>query len=295
MNKMKTNVLFLIYFLCGIQLINADNIVQPNAREFINKQPDKLFIGVILDSKSLNKDAYEIVDVPLNPVTISYSLPSVYSQSLQPSYENMYKSAREAIGESVNVGNSFLYTIQQLNSYEGLSWYFGQDVTPSSYFGTIWKQKDPKHSLIVVDIKQVFFRIDMDLPVNLYVDPQALEEYESDDLICVTSVGFGRKALIVIESSASADNVTAAATEAIKDYTKISDKSKTVLANSTIRLMLLGNQQDIESDTNNPFEIVDHFINKEVNQDDFGIPVIFGASYLKDWSLFCQSIRKVKF
>ena len=67
---MKTKIKYIILLLLVIQTGYAQE-----ASKFTVKVPNKTFIGAILEPGSINSDTHQFLDVPLNPITISYSLP----------------------------------------------------------------------------------------------------------------------------------------------------------------------------------------------------------------------------
>ena len=78
---MKTKIKYIILLLLVIQTGYAQE-----ANKFTVKAPDKTFIGAILEPGSINSDAHQFLDVLLNPITISYSLP-MKSQEITPGYD----------------------------------------------------------------------------------------------------------------------------------------------------------------------------------------------------------------
>ena len=94
---MKTKIKYIILLLLVIQTGYAQE-----ASKFTVKAPDKTFIGAILEPGSINSDAHQFLDVPLNPITISYSLP-MKSQEITPGYDNMMKAIREGLHNKKNM------------------------------------------------------------------------------------------------------------------------------------------------------------------------------------------------
>ena len=199
---MKTKIKYIILLLLVIQTGYAQE-----ASKFTVKAPDKTFIGAILESGSINSDAHQFLDVPLNPITISYSLP-MKSQEITPGYDNMMKAFREGLQQNnvLKPNYQFSSSIDEIKSYEELAIYFGQKINPSLFFGTTHQKQ--KKTIVVLSISQSFFSVDMDLPESLSDDPTVLEQ--KDKLIYVSSIQFGRKAVAIIESDFDSQTVKAA-------------------------------------------------------------------------------------
>ena len=92
---MKTKIKYIILLLLVIQTGYAQE-----ASKFTVKVPNKTFIGAILEPGSINSDTHQFLDVPLNPITISYSLP-MKSQEITPvSYTHLDVYKRQCYGYS---------------------------------------------------------------------------------------------------------------------------------------------------------------------------------------------------
>ena len=167
---MKTKIKYIILLLLVIQTGYAQE-----ASKFTVKVPNKTFIGAILEPGSINSDTHQFLDVPLNPITISYSLP-MKSQEITPGYDNMMKAIREGLQQNniLKPNYQFSSSIDEIKSYEELAIYFGQKINPSLFFGT--SRQKQKKTIVVLSISQSFFSVDMDLPESLSDDPTVLEQ-----------------------------------------------------------------------------------------------------------------------
>ena len=88
MKKTVFNFLFL--------LLGASLYAQQGFDKFTAKNPDKTFIGAIMQAESINEDTHRFIDVALAPITISFSH-SIKSQKITPSYIEMTKVVQNLI------------------------------------------------------------------------------------------------------------------------------------------------------------------------------------------------------
>lgn len=285
---MKTKIKYIILLLLVIQTGYAQE-----ASKFTVKIPNKTFIGAILEPGSINSDTHQFLDVPLNPITISYSLP-MKSQEITPGYDNMMKAIREGLQQNniLKPNYQFSSSIDEIKSYEELAIYFGQKINPSLFFGT--SRQKQKKTIVVLSISQSFFSVDMDLPESLSDDPTVLEQ--KDKLIYVSSIQFGRKAVAIIESDFDSQTVKTAIKDIISktenNEASILDESMAVIANATVRCMTIGNDNMEETDPDNPLKNLINYLNKKATPEDFGMPITFSAAYLKDNSVFVNKFTK---
>lgn len=284
---MNIKTIFVTLLLLITPYCYAQESVQ-SSNSFTAKNANELFLGGILKAESINSDAHHFLNVRLNPITISFSIP-IKSKEIAPSHENMMKAIRDGLQESnpIKPNDTFSYIVRELKSYEELSLLFGQSIDPSIFFGTSANQK-PKKSMAAIDISQSYFRVDMDLPESLSDDPRVDELLP--ELIYVNSIQFGRKAIIIIESNSSFQEVNSAVQNIMantgKNALQSSENSKSVLSNSNIRCLILNDNGMENINPDNPLGSIIDYMNKSVTADDFGGPISFTASYLKDNGMF---------
>ena len=128
-----------------------------------------------------------------------------------------------------------------------------------------------------------FFSIIMDMPESLSADPQVLQQL--DKLAFINSIQFGRKVILVIESNIDYDKLQEAIDNLLKSK-EVSQKELAILANSNIRLMTIGNKEIKDINPDNPFTSILTYLSSTVTPDDFGGPISFSASNIKDNSVF---------
>lgn len=252
------------------------------AIEFSSKAPDKLFIGALLSAKSLNKDQHEFIDVPLNDITVSFSVP-VKSIDINPSLPNMKKALENAIQTKPPSQNlSFSYSIWELSSYNQLPLLFGQQINLPELTG-IKSIRKTKKTLVCMDISRIAVSIEMDLPEALIAKPLP-DQYDKNDVIYVSSVKFGRRAIVLIESRADYGDIKSAL-ETMLANKPADEKSMRVLSNANIRTITQG-IENFEVTDENPFNKIINDINKQITIADFGVPINFTAAYLKNHEAF---------
>ncbi len=91
MNNLILFVIALLFY--GLQIGHAQNS-EHRAMNMTPKQPTDIFIGAVMDSKSLNGDKYEFVETPFADVKISTPIPGVRSKIIVPAYERRCYSSR---------------------------------------------------------------------------------------------------------------------------------------------------------------------------------------------------------
>lgn len=287
---MKTKMTLVLLFILATQLILAQDNKQ-TATKFVVKNPSTTFLGAILEASSLNKDIHQFVDVPLNPVMVSFSLPQVKSREMRPTYENMLSEIRAALKENGQwkQNESFSYAISQLQSYRELGIFFGQEINSKKLFGVNTPEKTKK-TLAIINVEQVYFSMTMDFPEQLCSKPDLLSKYGKDDLIYVNSVQFGRKAVLIIESKFDYEEVKIAVDNLLKNTAGVlNEKYKSIIANSTIRFMIIGDEKRAAVDLDNPLATLLDYMNQKGTGENFGIPISFTASYLSNNAMFANA------
>lgn len=256
---------------------------QYSADKFTAKCPNEIFIGAIMEANSINQDTYKFLNVSMNPITIGYTIP-IKSQIITPSYNNMIEVLHEALktNDALKNNYSFSFVIKKIQSYGELAVNWGQIINLQKLLGIALDYK-PQKNIVLVDINQSFFSITMDMPESLSTDPQVLQRL--DELVFVNSIQFGRKVILVIESNIDYNELQETI-HTLLNYKEVSQKGLAILANSNIRLMTIGNKDIKDIDPNNPFTSILDYFSQRVTPEDFGIPISFSVSNLRDNSVF---------
>lgn len=286
---MKTRIFFCLLIILGVQYTHA----QITATQFMTKNPEQTFIGAIMDPNSINKDTYQFIDAPLNPITVSYSLLLTNrAHILSPSYDNMINAIRDRLKTNpmTKPNLSFSFAVNELQSPGEIASILGQNIDPVFYFGIAQKTKK---TLACIYISQSLFSIDMDIFEDVCSDEEVLAR--GDELIVINSVWFGRQALLMVESDYDYQEIRMAINELLSGTQTLStekiSKSKAILANSTIRIMLPGNETMEITNPANPLSDVMAYINRDFSADDFGKPIKFSAMHLKSRSVFVNEYK----
>lgn len=139
---MKKTVFYLLFLLLGASLYAQ------GFDSFMAKNPDKTFIGAIMQAESINEDTHRFIDVALAPITISFSH-SIKSQKITPSYIEMTKVVQNLIENGKipmqNVGLS--HAIREIKSYSELNALFGQKLI-RHYFSMSLPIKPPSKTCL---------------------------------------------------------------------------------------------------------------------------------------------------
>lgn len=265
----------------------AQNSMQTSAR-FAVKTPQEIFVGGIMKANNLNDAEHQFLKVRMNPITMIYSFP-VKSETIIPSYDNMVKTIEQRLVENdvLKPNYQFSFTIKQISSYLQLYPYFGEEIDLFSYFG-ITSRHLTSRTAAILDISQSFFSVNMDLPENLSDDPQVHEQM--DELIYVNSIEFGRRTVLVVESNVGYQDLSVALNELLDNASdeagKVSEKSKSIIANSIIRGLILDPLAKENMTPDNPLKYLINYMNTKVTSGNFGVPIFFTAAWLKDNATF---------
>lgn len=279
---MKTKILYTIMFFVIVQLSYGQK-GQYSADKFAAKCPNEIFIGAIMEANSINQDTYKFLNVSMNPITMGYTIP-IKSQTITPSYNNMIEALHEALktNDALKNNYSFSFVIKKIQSYGELAVNWGQIINLQKLLGIAPGYK-PQKNIVLVDINQSFFSITMDMPESLSTDPQVLQRL--DELVFVNSIQFGRKVILVIESNIDYNELRDTIHNLL-NYKEVSQKGLAILANSNIRLVAIGNKDIKDIDPNNPFTSILDYFSQRVTPEDYGIPISFSVSNLRDNSVF---------
>lgn len=280
---MKKTVFYLLFLFLGASLY-----AQQGFDKFTAKNPDKTFIGAIMQAESINEDTHRFIDVTLAPITISFSQP-IKSQTITPSYSEMIKVVEGLFkdGKIAMQNVDFSHAIKEIKSYNELNALFGQKINPTLLFD-VPTDKASKQNLLVVSLEQKLLSIYMDLPDTPVLQGKK-PEYDTDKLIYLNSVTFGRKAVALIESEQPLSKLKAAIDNVMQNYNnpeKIADTSHAILSNSNIRVMIVGGNAQMNVQSGNALTELLTYFNQKITGSDFISPIIFTAAWAKDNSVF---------
>lgn len=170
--------------------------------------------------------------------------------------------------------NSLKYVDKAYNTYEALKNYFGVEKITSKnlFFG---KSEQILFSLNIVD------------PINKegrYISKEALKNIESQDPILVTSISFGKRADILIESNQSRENVTKAFNIYSHKETQQYEEANQILYDASIHMIFFGQNSIDVSDLTNQEMILKYieFITKPATKEDYYFPIRYNGIHLNN-------------
>lgn len=274
-----TALLFIVAFPCR---------AQQSATIFATKSPQEMYLAGVLDKKTVNEDNHVVLDLIDDNITMSFTGIAAKSTTFHSDKDQMDRAIKEVIktlGENVfQNSSSFSYNLQELDSYNAIQNYFGQAIDNNKWFGIADGKNKPK-TLLALDISRVAFSLALDLPQNGQFEMNTdLEEYKLDDLIYVNSLSFGRRIIVLIESNIEKAKVLQAIKTVIEGA-KMSAEDRAILANCTFTSINFG-AQEISMKAESPFSNILQYMNAEIKAENYGTPISFGASYMKDNSVF---------
>ncbi len=285
---MKRTIIYITLQLVLYFCLNAQNEQQSSTR-FAVKAPQEIFIGGLIKANGINKAEHQFLKVQMNPIALSYTIP-LKSETIIPSYENMINAIQKRLEEDnvLKPNYQFSFTIKQLDAYSQLALSFGEKIDLSTLLG-ISSPNLTKKTAAMLDISQSYFSIHMDNPENLSDDPSVQEQ--KNELVYVNSIEFGKRAILILESDYDYQDIKAALNEVITNTStqkgnEISQKSKSIMANSIVRTLILDPLAKENITPDNPLAYLIDYINSEVSPKNFGVPIFFTAAWLKDNSVF---------
>ena len=259
------------------------------AQKFINKTPNKVFIGAIMDGQTLNEDTYKLQNISINPITITFSIPQVKAIELAaPSYDSMMNVVRNLVtsGTSIKQNDNFSIIVRELNSLNELSINWGAEISPTALFGNMIENSMAQETMFI-DISQTFFTLSMEIPSSLTNDKERLDKIQEP--IYVNSIQFGKKVTVLVENSANKELLKTAISKTLGNVS-LTAEEEAVLAGSSIHILQIGTSntlQDINPD--NPFATILAYFRQAVSAEDFGVPISFTAAHVGDNSVFENS------
>lgn len=261
---------------------------QQQSSAITTKSPEIMYLGAVMEQNTINSNTHQVLDLIQDNIVISFSSINAKSQIIKAQKEPLYKAIDEAV-RSANItkwqNKSFSFTLRELNSYKDIELFFGQNLDLKPWFSISEKDIKPK-TLLIINLERIAFSVDIDLPEAevFKTNTNLLAKYNLDNLIYTNTLSFGRRAIVIVESNIEVNDVKSALSGLIRKE-QVSDRDKSILANCNYRVLLLGNNST-DLDSSQPIPQVIAYIEKEINADNFGLPISFGASYLKNNQLF---------
>lgn len=256
------------------------------------KSPDQLYLGAVLQESLINAKTHDVLDIIQDDIVVSFGgikLKSKIIRSEKAAFYNIIEEAQQIANSVPHSENSFSFSIKDLKSYGDVAHYFGQKIDVSDWFSVSDPIEKPQ-TLLAVNMERVAFTAEMDLPAEgtFKTNNTVLDRFNSNDLIYVNTLSFGRRAIVLVESNLDASQVKNALSAILKRK-ELSNQEKGILANCTFRVALLGSQDVIAVDSSRILEEVLDYIDAKKDFSSHGLPISFGAAYLRNNQIFSNS------
>lgn len=256
------------------------------------KSPDQLYLGAVLQESLINAKTHDVLPIIQDDIVVSFGgikLKSKIIKSEKEAFDSVIEEAQQIANTIPHGQSSFSFSVKDLSSYGDVAHYFGQKIDVSDWFLVSAPEEKPQ-TLLAVDMERVAFTVEMDLPAEgkFKTNNTLLDRFNSNDLIYVNTLSFGRSAIVLVESNLDASQVKNALSAILKRK-ELSNHEKGVLANCSFRVALLGSQDVIAVDSSRMLEEVLDYIDAKKDFSSHGTPISFGAAYLRNNQIFSNS------
>lgn len=271
-------------------------------------QTSYIFLGSPISAESINKGKYEPVgffnDLK-KTIGIAFSLP-VKSMEIPPKISAFRNAVIDAIGDKDFSGAQsqlFSYKMKEFSYYKEVKLAFGANVSIGQLFGInteITSDKIKSNTALFVDFSQIYFNVVMDIPDdgNIYANEEVRQKYLYKNPVYINTVNFGRKGVLLVESSESYSTLSVAIRVAfnakvVSGELSIDANTKEILKKAEISICIIGGDGTGATKTVKGFEEFQNFIinggvyTKEV----YGVPISFSAGYASDNSMFVSEFE----
>ena len=282
--RKKVIIISLIILISGIPAFAR------KSSRIIPKQPDKIYLGAIVTKKSINSPELEIIDVKLPKEDIILPLSwGGYVKKTELSKENTTRIIKEKLTEFPPLKQGELFNggyISLNNNYHVLYNSFGQTFD-MKYYLSVEEYTPLTKNTKALKISNVNFSIYIGLSTQYdnFLEPAEIERLDKmglklDDIVYVSTIGFGKELRLIIESDAPAIDLKIMITHALRGE-KLTEKEKYILDNSTITTMLIGEQKLPEVPKGNIFDRINKYFSTPLTADNFGSPIYVNFAELK--------------
>jgi hypothetical protein len=284
--------LHILFSFIGMMLSIFVFAQDQNSTVITAKSPDQLYLGAVLQESLINAKTHDVLPIIQDDIVVSFGGIKLKSKIIKSEKEAFYSVIEEAqqIANTIPQGqSSFSFSIKDLNNYSDIAHYFGQKIDVLDWFSVSDPVEKPQ-TLLAVDMERVAFTVEMDLPAEgkFKTNNALLDRFNSNDLIYVNTLSFGRRAIVLVESNLDASQVKNALSAILKRK-ELSNHEKGILANCSFRVALLGSQGAIAVDSIRMLEEVLDYIDAKKDFSSHGLPISFGAAYLKNNQIFSNS------
>lgn len=267
-----------------------------------------VYLGAILSGKDI------VAESAFNPLGSYKKLPIRVSTSISgapiatinsPRLSTYRQTVQDILRASPLTNaevNSFLYTYRPFYDYKELTKEFGYKVNTRSLFSKSSSSLSTQLTTIsktygfVAGFELVNFTVDMSMPkLTELIDTAAARKLvaSGDDPIYVSSVSYGQKGILAVETNSSIEQVSKVVEKMTKKIFKkttetFSSTEISLINNSTIRLYMVGGSSAGSSVTIDGYNGFVSYV-KDLgvfSADNPGYPISFRCRRLRDYSLF---------
>lgn len=266
-------------------------------------------IGKIFPAKALQELTFR--DAPLSgnlaeDITITFMFPSYYSKTIRPNVSTFKRALDEALTQPRFSGEqfrSFEYDYRSFQKYDELKLAFGADVNVASIFKlntNVNTTRIRARSGLMARVCQRYFDVVMDYSEdgNIFRNNDDLSKFLSYDPVYISTVTYGRMAIIAIESEYSYEHLKAAfkATLSVGKLgatLSLDPEHKKIMDEATIRLFVWGGRgADAPKLMEGASELFGFVSNGgEFTATSHGQLIYCTASYASDNGLFSTKFR----
>lgn len=272
----------------------------------LNKQ--YVYLGSTLTKESINTGMYRPIGFEnelKSEIRVSFSLP-VKSKKTAPTQADFMDTIIEAIGDkdfSGKQSQSITYSMKEFDYYNEIRFAFGSNVDIARLFSVninINHGRKERRTGIFVDFSQIYFSAYMNIPSdgNIFIDENTKNKYLQYCPIYISSINFGRKGVLVIESDVSYNELSVAIRTAfnaiiVNGQLSLDHNTKKIISEASISICILGGDGSDAVKTVKGFEEFQNFIinggvySKEV----YGVPISFTGSWALDNSVFVNDYQ----
>ena len=265
--------------------------------------PQFIFPGAVLTKESINKGLYRLVGNPTlwkKEITIYFSLP-VKSMVIAPTKAALESAIVDATQSKDFTGRQsqmFSYRMKEFSYYKELKLAFGANVNIGNFFSVdvnVNNGRIESNTALFVDFSQIYFNVGMDFPYdgNIFINEDIRQKYLFQNPVYVGSVNYGRKGIILVESSKSYRDLSVAIRAAfnakiVNGELSLDTSTKEILNEAQIQICIIGGDGHEATKTVTGFHAFQEFIIKGgvYSSQVYGVPISYTGVYAEDNSMF---------
>lgn len=259
-----------------------------------------IYPGSLLMGNSIQELNFKPVVVPLNPVTVSLSIPAMNKQTEITINNPSLSGTRAAINNYLQTADftqngEFSYSVEQFSTYDELKVAFGSNVNTSSIFHKTSSSTNIENSMIrkatgfYVKFTQKSFTLDMDIPKGDLVKNYNFNT-NGVEPVYVSSISYGRMGILTIETDETSETAKKIINESLeilffKKEKTLTEEQKSFLKKSDFNIYLIGGDGETAVQAFQGYEaFINHVSQKSFSKSEPGVPIFCSYSYFKDHS-----------